>query len=132
MIVEYSIALIALAFLALAIYLIKTLVALRKFILQTSSKTDLLEKELQLFSVEGHEFMRLNNEIAGNIYNKLSALDPSFQLIEEVTRHIYHKGKEVQLDKKDKKIQCLALELFELLGECATLIKTCKRESRHG
>lgn len=137
MIISLSIALIALAFVALAVYLIGTLITLRSFLSQVGEKVNSIEKEWRHLSSQLTSFVQTNEQIAKDVEGKLKALDTTFQLIEHSTQALaswYAEAllrKEKEKELKKKKILIGTLQLVELLGLCAAMIGSIKKGVNH-
>lgn len=85
MIWQISIAVIALAFLALVIFLILTLVSLRKSLQLTNETLEDLHLQVNDLTEETTKILKSSNDIVTNIYDKMKAFDPLFQSIHNVS-----------------------------------------------
>lgn len=135
MIISLSIALIALAFVALTVYLIRTLITFRSVLSQVGEKVNSIEEEWRHLSSQLTNFLQANEQIAKDVEGKLKALDTAFQLIDLSTQTLASWCPEKFLSKekelKKKKFLARTLQLVELLGLCAAMIGSFKKGENH-
>lgn len=83
MIIELSIALIAVAFVVLVIYVIITLRHLSGLMVKTSHTMESVEKQIATFAEDTKDILHNTKEITKNLKEKLEALDSGFATIRE-------------------------------------------------
>lgn len=137
MIISISVAFIALAFFALVVYLIRTLITLRSLLSLTERKMHSIGEQWQHLCSQLTSFLQTNEEIAKDVKGKLKALDTVFQCIDLSTQALasWHSEKflkkEQEKELKKKTISTKALQIIELLGLCAAMIKSIKKGENH-
>lgn len=83
MIIEISVALIAVAFLALVVYLILTLRQLSGLMSKTTQTMESVEKQVAVFAEDTKEILKNTKDITQNVKEKLEALDSGFSSIRQ-------------------------------------------------
>ncbi|WP_159888583.1 DUF948 domain-containing protein [Paenibacillus puerhi] len=76
MIIEISVAIVAIAFAALVVYLIKTLRSVTELLSQTNVTIREIQGQINGISVEATELLRHTNEVTVDVRNKLHSIDP--------------------------------------------------------
>ncbi|MDQ0091274.1 uncharacterized protein YoxC [Paenibacillus anaericanus] len=84
MIWELSLALIAVAFVALVIFLIKTLVAAEKSLDKTTQTLQDVQKTIDELSYEVKQVVRQVNDITGDVQHKMKQIDPVLESVKNV------------------------------------------------
>ena len=81
MIIEISIAVIAVAFVILVVYLIIALKSLSETLLQVNETLKETRPKIEELTAESVKFLRNTNEISGNLQLKMESLDPLFRIV---------------------------------------------------
>ncbi|SDE07848.1 Uncharacterized protein YoxC, contains an MCP-like domain [Paenibacillus sp. UNCCL117] len=76
MIIEISVAVVAIAFAALVVYLIRTLKSVTELLSQTNVTMKEIQGQIGGISVEATELLRHTNEVTVDVRNKLQSIDP--------------------------------------------------------
>ncbi|WP_068775464.1 DUF948 domain-containing protein [Paenibacillus sp. FJAT-26967] len=84
MIWQISVALIAIAFVVLVVFLVKTLRSVTELVAQTNQTIQQVQQQLTVVSQEANELIRHTNEVSVDVRNKLQALDKTFYTIKNV------------------------------------------------
>lgn len=92
MIIEISVAVIALAFLVLVIYLVLLFSAVKQTLSQTNLLVNDVRKQLDDLSVEAKKTIEQTNQMGADLKHKMEALDPLFNSIANVGDVLEHKA----------------------------------------
>lgn len=84
MIWELSLALIAVAFVVLVVFLIKTLKAAEKSLDKTSQTLEEVQKTIDELSYEVKQVVRQANDITGDVQHKMKQIDPVLESVKNV------------------------------------------------
>ncbi|MCZ8516228.1 DUF948 domain-containing protein [Paenibacillus filicis] len=84
MIIEISVAVVAIAFVALVIFLIQTLRNVSELLAQTNVTMKELQTQMNGISAEATELLRHTNEVTVDVRNKLHSLDPAVHSIKHI------------------------------------------------
>lgn len=91
MIIEISIALVAIAFAALVVYLILLIIALRKTLHQTDRTMVQVRKQLDELSPQAQKIIEHTNQLSFDIKRKMEALNPIFNALGNLGEMAEHK-----------------------------------------
>ncbi|GGK12093.1 UPF0478 protein YtxG [Caldalkalibacillus thermarum] len=97
-IIEISVALIAVAFVVLVIYIVKTLLTVQQSLQELSENMATIEKRVDELSRETTALIRRTNQLTEDIYNKSQSLNQLFKSAEEIgqaTRQVSSSMKEI-------------------------------------
>jgi uncharacterized protein YoxC len=83
MIIQWSVALIAVAFVVLVVYVIITLRHMSELMVKTSLTMESVEKQVALFADDAKEIMKNTRDITENVKEKLESLDAGFSSIRQ-------------------------------------------------
>ena len=104
MIIEISVAVIAVAFVALVIYLIITLQTLRTTLQHADEALGSVKKQVEDLGIEGRKVIQHATELSLDVQSKMSALDPLFQTVSNIGNALEKKtesfAEEVQRSNK--------------------------------
>ncbi|MEK8130925.1 DUF948 domain-containing protein [Paenibacillus filicis] len=84
MIIELSVAVVAIAFAALVVYLIKTLRSVTDLLSQTNVTIREIQGQISGISVEATELLRHTNEVTLDVRNKLHSIDPVVDSVKNI------------------------------------------------
>ncbi|EGL15955.1 MULTISPECIES: DUF948 domain-containing protein [Paenibacillus] len=84
MIWQISLAVIAIAFVVLVVFLVKTLRSVTDLVAQTNQTIQQVQQQVTVVSQEANELLRHTNEVSLDVRNKLHALDKTFYTIKNV------------------------------------------------
>lgn len=84
MIWELSLALIAVAFVVLVVFLIKTLKAAEKSLDKTSQTLEEVQKTIDELSYEVKQVVRQANDLTGDVQHKMKQIDPVLESVKNV------------------------------------------------
>jgi uncharacterized protein YoxC len=84
MIIEISVAVVALAFVALVVFLITTLRSITNLLGQTNETIHELQIQLSNVSKDASDVLRHTNAVTVDVLNKLHSLDPTFDSVKQV------------------------------------------------
>lgn len=97
MIIEISVAVIALAFVILVIYLILLFSAVKQTLNQTNLLVNDVRKQLDDLSGEAKKTIEHTNQMSADLRHKMEALDPLFNSIANVGDVLEHKAESFRL-----------------------------------
>jgi uncharacterized protein YoxC len=84
LVIEISVAAVALAFVVLVVFLITTLRSMSALLVQTNSTIHELQQHLAGVTKEASDVLRHTNAVTVDVLNKLHALEPTFNSVKEV------------------------------------------------
>jgi uncharacterized protein YoxC len=84
MIIEISVAAVALAFVVLVVFLITTLRSITALLGQTNTTINELQIQLSNVSKDASDVLRHTNAVTVDVLNKLHSLDPTFDSVKHV------------------------------------------------
>jgi uncharacterized protein YoxC len=84
MIIEISIAAVALAFIVLVVFLITTLRSISSLLVQTNTTIHELQHHLAGVTKEASDVLRHTNAVTVDVLNKLHSLEPTFHSVKQV------------------------------------------------
>jgi uncharacterized protein YoxC len=84
MIIELSVAVIAIAFAALVVYLIQTLRSVTDLLSQTNVTIREIQGEISGLSLEATELLKHTNEVTIDVRNKLHSIDPVVDSVKNI------------------------------------------------
>jgi uncharacterized protein YoxC len=126
MIMEISVAVIAVAFVVLVVFLVVTLRSMTNLLSQTNTTIQDLRYEIKGIAKEASEVLHHTNAVTADVLNKLHALEPTFdsvkqvgEAVEEITSSMKHASVTVARTIRDK-----VNEDFPSKGKIATAIRT--------
>ncbi|PZE20241.1 DUF948 domain-containing protein [Paenibacillus xerothermodurans] len=97
LIIEISVAVIAVAFVVLVVFLIFTLRTMMALLSQSNTTIQDLRYEIKGISKEASEVLHHTNAVTADVLNKLHALEPTFdsvkqvgEAVEEITSSVKH------------------------------------------
>ncbi|MDF2959874.1 MAG: hypothetical protein K0S39_1609 [Paenibacillus sp.] len=109
MIIEISVAVIAVAFVVLVAFLIVTLRSMSALLVQTNTTIQDLRYEIKGIAKEASDVLRHTNAVTADVLNKLHSLEPTFdsmkqvgEAVEEITSSVKHASVSVARTIKDK------------------------------
>lgn len=139
MIIEISVALIALAFVALVIYLIVFLKAMRKTLVQVNHTLIDVRKTLDEVGGEASKIMKHTNQLSFDLKRKMESLDPMFTAFSNVGDYLEQKTfslKRAILPSGEKEepseepISSRASEVFDFINTSLRLWQKIKKRSK--
>ena len=89
MITDISIAIMALAFAALVVFLIRTLRSLSEVLAQTNAAVHELKHQLHDISLEATRLLRHTNEVTVDVRNKLHSIDPVVDSVKNIGEAVH-------------------------------------------
>jgi uncharacterized protein YoxC len=109
MIIEISVAVIAVAFVVLVVFLVVTLRSMTALLGQTNTTIQDLRYEIKGIAKEASEVLHHTNAVTADVLNKLHALEPTFdsvkqvgEAVEQITSSVKHASVSVAQTIKDK------------------------------
>ncbi|MCR8636896.1 DUF948 domain-containing protein [Paenibacillus radicis (ex Xue et al. 2023)] len=109
MVVQISVAVIAVAFVVLVAFLIVTLRSMTALLAQTHTTMQNLQVEVKGLAKEASDVLRHTNAVTEDVLNKLHSLEPTFdsmkqvgEAVEEITSTVKHASVSVARTIKDK------------------------------
>jgi len=109
LIIEISVAAVAVAFVVLVVFLITTLRSMSTLLVQTNSTIHELQHHLAGVTKEASDVLRHTNAVTVDVLNKLHALEPTFhsvkqvgEAVDEITTSVKNASLSVARTIKDK------------------------------
>ncbi|WP_028549946.1 DUF948 domain-containing protein [Paenibacillus sp. UNC451MF] len=109
MIIQISVAVIAIAFVVLVVFLIKTLSSVTDLLGQTNTTIRELQSEMKTVTMEASEVLQHTSEVTMDVLQKLQSLEPTFdsvkqvgEAVEEITSSVKQASTTVARTIKDK------------------------------
>lgn len=138
MIIDLSIALIALAFVILVVYLIIALRSLNRTLQQVNETLGETRQKIDDMTTESVKLLRNTNEISGNLHQKLESLDPLFKVVSLVGNQAVNTVESFKSQKKEasedeeelvssSKSQNRVLEIVEWVAVGVNLLLSLKK-----
>jgi uncharacterized protein YoxC len=141
MIIEISVAIIAVAFVVLVAFLIVTLRSMSALLVQTNTTIQDVRYEMKGIAKEASDVLRHTNAVTADVLSKLHSLEPTFdsvkqvgEAVEEITSTVKHASVSVAKtirDKVDEEAQHSAKSKLETALKAIPLIVDVWQQFKH-